>query len=196
LRRNVGSGWVVTLNRARASFEKKQTKRECVSKWTDIPLRLFYFDAYAQGGSKGESTNFPLTKENDMAEPRAARYTDIVPAKKTVIGSKVVNAQNEDLGKIEDLVLDAGAGRIAYAVLSFGGFLGMGEKYFAIPWNAFHFNLKENRAVLNVDKKLLENAPGFDKESWPNFADSTWGHGIYKHYGYTPYWEDVSVDRR
>ena len=80
-----------------------------------------------------------------MAEPRAARYTDIVPAKKTVIGSKVVNAQNEDLGKIEDLVVDAGAGRIAYAVLSFGGFLGMGDKYFAIPWNAFHFNLTEKR---------------------------------------------------
>jgi sporulation protein YlmC with PRC-barrel domain len=73
-----------------------------------------------------------LEKENNMAEPRAVRYTDIVPAKKTVIGSKVVNAQKEDLGKIEDLVLDAGAGRIAYAVLSFGGFLGMGDKYFAI----------------------------------------------------------------
>jgi hypothetical protein len=113
-----------------------------------------------------------------------------------VIGSKVVNAQNEDLGKIEDLVLDAGAGRIAYAVLSFGGFLGMGEKFFAIPWNALRFNLTENRAVLNLDKKQLENAPGFDKDKWPNFADSTWGQGIYKHYGYTPYWEDVSADRR
>ena len=66
-------------------------------------------------------------------EKRIGRYTDIVPAKKTVIGSKVVNAQNEDLGKIEDLVIDAGAGRIAYAVLSFGGFLGMGDNYFAIP---------------------------------------------------------------
>jgi hypothetical protein len=58
-------------------------------------------------------------------------------------------------------------------------FLGMGDKYFAIPWNAFHFNLKENRAVLNVDKKLLENAPGFDKANWPNFTDSTWGNSIY-----------------
>jgi hypothetical protein len=128
-----------------------------------------------------------------MAEPRIARYTVIVPAKKTVIGSKVLNAQNEDLGKIEDLVLDAEAGRIAYAVLSFGGFLGMGEKYFAIPWNAFHFNLKENCAVLNVDKKKLENAPGFDKDNWPNMADSIWATSIYKHYGYTPYWEEVSV---
>src|ERR1035438_10546150 len=128
-----------------------------------------------------------------MAEPRVARYTDIVPAKKNLIGSDVVNAQNENLGTIEDVVLDAGAGRIAYAVLSFGGFLGMGEKYFAIPWNALHFNSEENRAVLNIDKKLLENAPGFDKDNWPNMADSTWGTNIYKHYGYTPYWEDLSV---
>jgi len=127
-----------------------------------------------------------------MAEPRAARYTDIVAAKKTVIGSAVVNAQNEDLGIIEDLVLDAGAGRIAYAVLSFGGFLGLGEKYFAIPWNAFHFNPSEDHAVLNLDKKQLENAPGFDKDNWPNLADSTWGARIYKHYGYTPYWEETS----
>ena len=126
------------------------------------------------------------------AEPRAVRYTDIVSARKTLIGSKVANAHNENLGKIEDLVIDAGAGRIAYAVLSFGGFLGMGDKFFAIPWNAFHFNLKENRAVLNLDKKKLENAPGFDKDNWPNMADSTWGTSIYKHYGYTPYWEEAS----
>src|SRR6202161_431937 len=99
-----------------------------------------------------------------MAEPRAVRYADIAPAKKTVIGSDVFNPQNENLGKIEDIVLDAGAGRIAYAVLSFGGFLGMGDKYFAIPWNAFRFNLSEKRAVLHVKKKLLENAPGFRSE--------------------------------
>ncbi len=105
-----------------------------------------------------------------MAEPRVARYTDIVPAKKTVIGGKFVNIQNEDLGKIEDLVIDAGAGRIAYAVLLFGGFLGMGEKYFAIPWNAFHFELKENRAVLNADKKLLEECSGFRQGQLAEFC--------------------------
>lgn len=65
---------------------------------------------------------------------KLAKYKDIVPAK-TVIGSSVVNADYEDLGRIEDLVLDASAGRIAYAALSFGGFLGLGDKYFAIPWN-------------------------------------------------------------
>lgn len=82
-----------------------------------------------------------------MAEPRAARHTDIVSAKKTVIGSKVVNAQNEDLGKIEDLVLGAGAGRIAYAVLSFGGFLGMGEKFFchSVERASLQFERKSRR---------------------------------------------------
>jgi len=124
-----------------------------------------------------------------MAEPRVARYANIVPTKKTVIGTKVINQNNEDLGKIEDIVIDTGAGRIAYAVLSFGGFLGMGDKYFAIPWEAFRLNLTDNRAVLNVDKRLLENAPGFDKDNWPNMADSAWGNQIFAHYGYKPYWD-------
>lgn len=63
----------------------------------------------------------------------------------------------------------------------------MGDKYFAIPWNALRFNLSEKHAVLNLDKKLLENAPGFDKNNWPNMADSIWETNIYKHYGYRPY---------
>lgn len=130
-----------------------------------------------------------------MAEVRAARYTEIVSANKTVIGCNVVNAQHENLGKIEDLVLDAGAGRIAYAVLSFGGFLGMDDKYFAIPWNAFRFESAEKRAVLNLDKKRLENAPGFDKNNWPDMANQKWGADIYNHYGYKPYWDDSSSVR-
>jgi sporulation protein YlmC with PRC-barrel domain len=133
-------------------------------------------------------------KEHHMAEPKLAKCNHIVPAK-TVIGNTVVNADYEELGTIEDLVLDAGAGRIAYAVLSFGGFLGVGDKYFAIPWYAIQFHLAEKRIVLNVDKKLLESAPGFDKGNWPNMADSTWGTSIYKHYGLAPYWEETTGDR-
>ncbi len=129
-----------------------------------------------------------------MAAPQTATYKDIIPAM-SVIGSNVVNANYEDLGKVEDIVLDAGRGRIAYGVLSFGGFLGMGDKYFAIPWSAFQFRLPEGRIVLNIDKKLLEKAPGFDKINWPNVADMEWGASIYKHYGLTPYWEEVSANR-
>jgi sporulation protein YlmC with PRC-barrel domain len=124
-------------------------------------------------------------KENHMATPKLAKYRDIIPAK-AVIGRAVVNRNYEDLGKVEDLVLDAAAGRIAYAVLSFGGFLGMGDKFFAVPWNAFQFYLPEGPIVLGVDRELLENAPGFDKNNWPNLSDSNWGASIYKHYGLTP----------
>ena len=127
-----------------------------------------------------------------MAAPRTARSKDVIPANKYVIGSNVGNQQNEDIGQIEDIVIDASAGRIAYAVLSFGGFLGVGNKYFAIPWNAFKFDLADKKAVLNADDKLLEDAPGFDTDDWPNFSDTRLGSSIYNHYGYTPHWENSS----
>jgi hypothetical protein len=119
-----------------------------------------------------------------MAQPSARRQTNFIKTKDSVIGTKVVNAQNEDLGKIEDIILEAGSGRAAYAVLSFGGFLGMGDKDFLIPWSAFSFDLANNRALLNVDKDRLKNAPGFDKNSWPNMTDPAFGQGVSQYYGY------------
>jgi PRC-barrel domain len=113
----------------------------------------------------------------------------VVSASK-IIGETVENPQQEKLGKIHELVIDASEGRVAYAVLSFGGFLGMGNKLFAMPWKAFEFSSTENKLILNVDKKKLEAAPGFDKDAkWPDFADKTWGASIYKYYGYDPYWK-------
>ena len=117
-----------------------------------------------------------------------AKY-GVVSASK-IIGEAVINRQNENLGKIHELVIDAQDGRLAYAVLSFGGFMGMGNKLFAMPWKAFEFAKTENKLVLNVDKEKLKNAPGFDQDAkWPDFADRTWGNTIYKYYGYEPYWK-------
>jgi hypothetical protein len=65
----------------------------------------------------------------------------------------------------------------------------MGDKLFAIPWEALSIRLFEHAFVLNVDKKVLERAPGFDKDNWPDMADPQWGRGIYSYYGYKPYWE-------
>jgi sporulation protein YlmC with PRC-barrel domain len=119
--------------------------------------------------------------------PTAQKY-GVVSASK-IIGEAVVNRQSEDLGKIHELVIDAKDGRVAYAVLSFGGFMGMGNKLFALPWKALDFATNENKLVLNVDKEKLKAAPGFDKDAkWPDFADRTWGSTIYKYYGYDPYW--------
>jgi sporulation protein YlmC with PRC-barrel domain len=122
-----------------------------------------------------------------MEEPN--RKYGVVSASK-IIGEAVENRQKENLGKIHELVIDAKEGRLAYAVLSFGGFMGMGNKLFALPWKAFEFSNTENKLILNVDKRKLETAPGFDKDAkWPDFADRTWGDSIYKYYGYEPYWK-------
>ena len=103
-------------------------------------------------------------------------------------GDKVVNYKGEDLGKIEEIMIDLDRGRVAYAVLSFGGFLGMGDKLFAIPWQAFSVDTTKKQLVLNADKELLEKAPGFDKNNWPDMADLSLGSTLYGYYGYKPYW--------
>lgn len=117
-----------------------------------------------------------------------AQKQGVVSASK-IIGESVVNRQDESLGKIHELVIDAKDGRMAYAVLTFGGFMGMGNKLFAMPWSAFEFATTENKLVLDIDKDKLKSAPGFDQDSkWPDFADRNWGAGIHTYYGYTPYW--------
>ena len=124
-----------------------------------------------------------------MAQVQPARASRRVLAASTIKGDKVVNLQGENLGNIEDLMIDLERGRIAYAVLSFGGFLGMGDKLFAIPWEALTVDMAEKRLVLNVDKELLKRAPGFDKNNWPDMTDRTWGNELYSYYGYKPYWD-------
>src|ERR1700741_4117556 len=123
-----------------------------------------------------------------MVEARMARSSPIVKANKEVIGTKVVNPRGESLGKIEEVMIDAVPGRVAYAVLSFGGFLGMGDKLFAIPWGSLNYDLNENAFVIDADKQLLENAPGFDKDNWPDMSDTTWRTNVYAYYKARPYW--------
>jgi hypothetical protein len=102
----------------------------------------------------------------------------------------VVNGQKENVGKIHELVIDARENRISCSLLSFGGFMGMGNKLFAIPWEAFDFSATENKLILNVDKEKLKTAPGFEKDGkWPDFSDTLWGESIYKHYEYLPPWK-------
>jgi sporulation protein YlmC with PRC-barrel domain len=112
-----------------------------------------------------------------------------VVAARTLQSESVRNSAGEDLGRVEELMIDIPTGRVAYAVLSFGGFLGIGSKLFAVPWQALTFDQRENQFILNVDRKLLENAPGFDKDNWPDMADRTFCANIYSYYGYSPYWE-------
>jgi len=104
----------------------------------------------------------------------------------TLIGNDVVNHKGDDLGEIKEIMLDMFTGKVSYAVLSFGGFLGMGKKLFAVPWNALTLDTKNKRFVLNVEKDRLKDAPGFDKDKWPNMVDESWAKDIHLYYGTKP----------
>lgn len=113
----------------------------------------------------------------------------IVLSATTMIGDDVQNPEGEKLGSIKELMVDLDFGNVAYAVLSFGGFLGMGDKLFAIPFESLRLNPEKDRFVLDLPKERLKEAPGFDKDDWPATADRTWGTEIHRFYGVEPYWE-------
>ena len=104
----------------------------------------------------------------------------------TLIGNDVYNRKGEDLGDIKEIMLDTSNGKVCYAVLSFGGLLGMGEKFFAVPWNALRLDTVNKRFELDVEKDRLKNAPGFDKDEWPDMADQSWVDKIHSYYGTKP----------
>ena len=105
----------------------------------------------------------------------------------TLVGNDVYNLKGEDIGDIKEIMLDMRSGRVGYAVLAFEPFLSMGEKLFAVPWNALTLDTEHKRFTLNVEKDRLKDAPGFDKKHWPNMADQTWQKEIHTYYGTAAY---------
>jgi hypothetical protein len=101
----------------------------------------------------------------------------------TLLGNDVYNLKDEDLGDIKEFMIDMASGKVAYAVLSFGGILGMGDKLFAVPWQALKLDTENKRFTLDVAKDALEEAPGFDKDQWPSMADPAWANRVHKFYG-------------
>ena len=99
-----------------------------------------------------------------------------------IIDSGVINLEGKRIGTIDDLVIDVDTGRIAYAVLEFGGFMGFSDKLFAVPWQSLSSVPAEGIFILDQSKAKLEKAPGFDKDNWPNLGDKNWGVGIYEFY--------------
>lgn len=101
----------------------------------------------------------------------------------TLIGDDVYNLNDEKLGDIKEIMLNTHSGEVCYAVLSYGGFFGIGEKLFAVPWNALTLDTENKRLILNIEKAKVENAPGFDPDHWPNMADEVWANEINRYYG-------------
>jgi sporulation protein YlmC with PRC-barrel domain len=104
---------------------------------------------------------------------------DMAPAS-TLLGHRVMMSAREELGNIEEIMLDLRSGRIAWAVLSFSGFPGAADKRFPVPWNALQ--IVQDEFILDLDRKALEGAPHFDRNNWPDMADSAFGRIIHKYY--------------
>ncbi len=107
-------------------------------------------------------------------------------------GTNVRNRAGEDLGHLEEIMIDVNTGNIAYVVLSFGGILGIGDKLFAVPWASIDVNTEDETILMEADKDLLENAPGFDKNDWPQTPNGEWYHEVYSYYDVDPYWMPVT----
>jgi sporulation protein YlmC with PRC-barrel domain len=139
------------------------------------------------------SATTPTTQQKRMETP-SQMGTNILRISK-MIGTTVENAQGDNLGEIHDVVVDPSDGSIAYAVLAAGGFLGLGEKYFAIPWRSFQAVTDDDdkteveRLILDADKDRMQNAPGFDKDNWPDMANPEWGQTVHAYYGQQDYWQ-------
>ena len=142
--------------------------------------------AQQREGLPGQRPDTPMTRpgpESPALPKVATPAPPPVPKASMIIGSSVVNPEGDNLGKIEDLVIDPMSGRIQYAALSHGAILGLGGKLFAISWDALELNPDGKTYILNVSREQLENAPGFDKNQWPTRADpvlsTTARQGIY-----------------
>jgi len=107
----------------------------------------------------------------------------------SVIGTDVVSPKGDSRGDIKEVVIDPRSGKVAYVVVASGGFLGMGEKLFAIPFSSFDYNVTKNQYVLAITQERLKAAPGFDPDKWPSMTEEKWNRDVYKFYGRAPYWE-------
>lgn len=108
----------------------------------------------------------------------------------TLVGDNVFSSDNEEIGKIKEIMLEVESGHIVYAVMSCGGFLGLGDKLLALPWPALTLDTTHKCFVLNVSAEKVKQAPGFDKDHWPAMADIGWATTLHEYYGTRAHWEE------
>lgn len=115
-----------------------------------------------------------------------------VMAASTLDGNAVLSSDGHDVGSLKEIMLDVTSGRVAYAVLSSGGFLGIGDKLLAVPWSALTLDTDNRCFRLAATADQVRNSPGFDKDAWPSMADPVWASSVHQHYGREPYWSSGS----
>lgn len=106
-----------------------------------------------------------------------------------VQGTVVYNLAGEKLGSVEDVMLDKVSGRVAYAVLSFGGFLGIGDRFYPLPWEKLRYDTERGGYVVDIDRSMLEGAPSYAEDEVVSWDDRAWGERVAGHYGARPFWD-------
>lgn len=157
---------------------------------------LLMFDGDAVSGVASQQENIMAQSKQEVAganivgspKSKLRGPGPQIMAAGTLEGNDVCNSDGETLGSIQDIMLDVPHGRIAYAVLSRGGILGIGDKLYAIPWGALTLDTDKKRFVLDVSVDRFKKDEGFDKDDWPAMADDTWARQTYASYGQVPYW--------
>jgi hypothetical protein len=118
----------------------------------------------------------------------SAKETFRLISSEKVAGSKVENTKGDSLGHIEEIMIDKNTGRVGYAVLKYGSFLGMGGKLFALPWETLKFDTRRDAYVIGIPEERLKNAPSFDDGAWPDMGDRAFGKEIHDYYGSSADW--------
>jgi hypothetical protein len=124
---------------------------------------------------------------NNVGGAVATDETDRLISSDKAVGTAVYNRQGEHLGSVDNLMIDKYSGQVAYAVMSFGGFLGMGESYHPLPWRTLTYDTRKGGYVVDIDRRRLETAPSYTSSTTPNWSDRTYGHRVDDFYGVPPY---------
>jgi hypothetical protein len=124
---------------------------------------------------------------NNVGGAVATDETDRLISSDKAVGTAVYNRQGEHLGSVYNLMIDKYSGQVAYAVMSFGGFLGMGESYHPLPWRTLTYDTRQGGYVVDLDRTRLEKAPSYTSRTAPDWADRTYGHRVDEFYGVPPY---------
>lgn len=123
-----------------------------------------------------------------MADMETRETSDLISSEK-VEGTSVMNRQGEKLGSIESVMIEKRSGRVAYAVMSFGGFLGIGDQHHPVPWSSLTYDTNAGGYVIDADRARLQGAPAYKSSEAPNWSDRKWGQRVHQYYGVRPYWE-------
>jgi sporulation protein YlmC with PRC-barrel domain len=130
--------------------------------------------------------------QNSEVERSKARILPVPRVASAISLSKsgVTNANGDDLGRVEDIMIDLESGRIAFVVISFGGTFTREPKLLAVPWEVVRISLHDKKMILNVTKETLTDAPSFQKNNWPDLTNLSWLQKVYAFYDSRPYWND------